>query len=178
MKKWWIFAAALVLAAPASSHAASIGVGAFGGYSVPIVQDDTGNGPVFGLRAPVKLVPLVTVEPYYAMSTLGEKTLTVGGIDYTRDGFETKAFGANVMLTLGGPVQFYPWAGIGSTSLDRDGESKSFTTYSGGLGLGFSMIPKVTLHVRGGLDAVVDGEASRKFGNVTVGASYALFSMP
>ena len=178
MKKWWIVAVALLAIAPASAHAASIGLGVFGGYNIPVVQDDVDNGPVYGLRAPVKLIPLVTVEPFYAMSALGDKSLDVGGIEFTRDGFEAKSYGVNAMLTMGGPVQFYPWAGIGSTSLERDGETNSFVTYSGGIGLGFNAVPKVALHVRGGVDVVVDGETSRKFANVTVGASYSLFSMP
>ena len=70
MKKWCILAVALLVTAPAASHAAEIGVGAFGGYSIPVQQDDVDNGPVFGLRAPVKLLPLLTLEPYFGMSTL------------------------------------------------------------------------------------------------------------
>ncbi len=178
MKKWWLLAVALLAIAPASVHAAGVGVGAYGGFSIPVLQDDVDNGPVYGLRAPVSLLPLLTVEPFFASSALGDKTQTIADIEYTRDGFESTAFGANVMLTLGGPVQFYPWVSIGSTTLKRDGNSDSFTTYGGGLGLGFNVMPKLSLHVRGGADAVVDGEASRKFANVTVGASYALFSMP
>ncbi len=178
MKKWWLIAVAVLAIAPASARAAGIGLGAYGGMSIPVLQDDVDKGPVYGLRAPVSLMPLLTVEPFFASSALGDKTQTIADIEYTRDGFESTAFGANVMLTMGGPVQFYPWASIGSTTLKRDGASNSFTTYGGGLGVGFGVVPKLTVHVRGGLDAVVDGEASRKFANVTVGASYALFSMP
>ena len=47
-----------------------------------------------------------------------------------------------------------------------------------GFGLGISPMPKLTVHVRGELQMAVDGGTSRKFGNVTLGASYALFSMP
>lgn len=169
----------LVLALSASAAwAGSIGIGAFAGMSVPVLQEDVDKGTMFGLRAPVKLVPLITVEPYYASSSLGEATETVGGIDFTREGFDEKAYGVNAMLTMGGPVSFYPFAGVGQTSLKRTGFDDSFTTYNFGLGLGISPAPKISLHIRGELQAVVDGEASRKFGNATVGVTYALFSMP
>lgn len=169
----------LVLALSASAAwAGSIGIGAFAGMSVPVLQEDVDKGTMFGLRAPVKLVPLITVEPYYASSSLGEATETIGSIEYTREGFDEKAYGVNAMLTMGGPVSFYPFVGVGQTSLKRTGFDDSFTTYNFGLGLGISPAPKISLHIRGELQAVVDGEASRKFGNATVGVTYALFSMP
>lgn len=161
-----------------AAWAGSIGVGAFAGMSFPVLQEDVAKGTMFGLRAPVKLVPLLAVEPYYASSSLGEATETVAGIDYTREGFDEKAYGVNAMLTMGGPVSFYPFAGIGQTSLKRTGFDDSFTTYNFGLGLGISPAPKISVHIRGELQTVVDGDASRKFGNATVGVTYALFSMP
>ena len=126
----------------------------------------------------MKLVPLVTVEPYYASSSLGDKDVTIADITYTREGFDETAYGLNALLTMGGPVQFYPFAGIGSTNLKRTGNDLTLTTYNFGLGLGISPMPKLTLHIRGEMQMAVDGEASRKFANVTAGASYALFSMP
>ncbi|MBI5170367.1 MAG: outer membrane beta-barrel protein [Candidatus Eisenbacteria bacterium] len=160
------------------AHARGVGIGAFAGMSAPVLQEDVAKGNMFGIRVPVNLVPLFTVEPYYASAALGEATETVAGVDYTREGFDEKAYGVNALLTMGGPVQFYPFAGVGQTSLKRTGFDDSFTTFNFGLGLGISPAPKFTLHLRGELQTVVDGEASRKFGNVTVGASYALFSMP
>lgn len=168
-----------LLALPAGiASAASIGVGAFAGLSIPIVQEDVSKGSQFGLRFPVKLVPLVTVEPYFTSGALGDKDVDVGGTTYTREGFDATAFGLNAMLTTGGPVQFYPYVGIGSTKLERSGTDDSFTTYNAGLGIGISPMPRLGVHLRGELQVVADGDASRKFGNITLGASYALFSMP
>lgn len=146
-----IIALALVMLALGASIACagSIGLGAFAGLSKPVLQDDVDQGTLLGLRAPVSLVPLVTVEPYYASSNLGDKTTTVANLSYTRAGFEEKAFGANVLLTMGGPVQFYPYVGLGSTSLKRPGFDSSFKTYNFGLGLGISPMPKLTIHIRG-----------------------------
>jgi hypothetical protein len=161
-----------------TAYAGSIGLGAFAGMSVPVLQDDVAKGTMMGLRAPVALVPLLTLEPYFASGSLGDKTETIASIDYVRAGFDEKAYGVNAMLTMGGPVSFYPYAGIGQTSLKRTGYDDKFTTYNFGMGLGISPAPKISIHIRGELQAVVDGQASRKFGNVTLGASYSLFSMP
>ncbi len=178
MKRLLVLSLALLATMAGTASAGSIGVGAFAGVSVPVLQDDVGQGTMFGLRAPVKLVPLVTVEPYFASSSLGDKDETVAGLTYTREGFDETAFGLNAMLTFGGPVQFYPFAGLGQTKLERTGSDLSLTTYNAGLGLGISPAPKISIHIRGELQMAVDGDTSRKFGNVTVGASYALFSMP
>jgi len=161
------------------ARAGSIGVGAFGGMSFPVLQDDVDKGSLYGVRVPVKLVPLVSLEPWWASAGLGDKTMTVAGISYTRTGFDETAYGLNAMLTMGGPVSFYPIVGIGSTKLTRPGSAdKTGTTYNFGLGLGFSPMPKLSVHVRGELQAVSDGAVSRKFVNSSLGASYALFSIP
>lgn len=178
MKRVILAACLAVALAGSTAQAGSIGVGAFGGVSVPIVQSDVAQGSMFGVRVPVKLVPLLAVEPYYASSALGDAEEDVAGITYTREGFDSKAYGANVMLTMGGPLQFYPFVGIGQTKLKRTGTDESLTTYNFGLGLGITPAPKFTIHIRGELAAAVDGETSRKFGNATVGLSYSLFSMP
>lgn len=178
MKRVILAACLAVALAGTSAQAGSIGVGAFGGLSIPIVQSDVAQGSMFGLRVPIKLVPLLTVEPYYASSALGDAEEDILGTTYTREGFDGTAYGANLMLTMGGPLSFYPFAGIGQTKLERTGSDLSLTTYNFGLGLGISPAPKVSIHIRGELAAAVDGEASRKFANATVGVSYALFSAP
>jgi hypothetical protein len=178
MKRLLALSLVLLAVTAGVASAGSISVGAFAGMSFPVLQEDVSQGTMFGLRAPVKLVPLVTVEPYWASSSLGDKDVTVAGITYTREGFDETAFGLNAMLTMGGPVQFYPLVGIGQTKLKRSASDLSLTTYSAGFGLGISPMPKLTVHLRGELQMAVDSGTSRKFGNATLGASYALFSMP
>jgi len=160
------------------ARAASIGAGFFVGAAVPIVQEDQDNGSVWGLRAPVKLVPLVTVEPYFSSASLGDKTQSVGGFSVTREGSDVTAFGLNAMLTMGGPIRFYPFAGIGTAKYKRTGQDESFTAYNLGLGLGLGVIPKVDIDLRGEFQAAANEGVSRKVVNITLGASYAIFSLP
>jgi hypothetical protein len=171
-----LFALALL---PCIAGATSVGVGAFGGMSIPVLQDDNGQGTMIGLRAPVALIPLVTVEPYFAKTSGGDKDQDIEGTTITRSGLDVTGFGANLLLTFGGKIQLYPFAGIGSYKLSRTGsEDQTNKAYTFGLGLGISPLPKLSIHVRGELAAAVDGETSRKWANATVGVSYNIFSTP
>ncbi len=180
MKRAFALALLALMLGAGTTQAAGIrvGAGAYGGAYIPIVQDDTGGGVVYGVRVPVNLIPMITVEPFYASSTLDDVTETLGGIEYTRTGFDVTAFGANAILGSigGGGMKFYPFAGIGSYKLERPGTDEiKETGYSFGLGLGISPTPKISVHFRGELDMVVTGDTSRKFGNVTLGLNYDLF---
>jgi opacity protein-like surface antigen len=178
MKRVFVMAIVATALWSGLARAASIGGGFFAGVAVPVVQEDQDNGSVWGLRAPVKLVPLLTVEPYYSSSSLGDKTVTIGGFSTTREGSDITSFGVNALLTMGGPVRFYPFAGIGTAKYERTGQDESFTAYNLGLGLGLGVIPKVDLDLRGEFQAATNEGVSRKTLNITLGASYAIFSLP
>ena len=171
---------ALVLGAGAASAVGvKIGGGAFAGVSIPLLQDDSKQGTLYGVRLPVSVLPLLKVEPYWATTSLGDAEETFGGLAYTRDGGKVTAYGVNALLSMGGPVRFYPFAGIGSHKLTREGaEDLSKIGYNFGLGLGFSAIPKLDVDVRGELNMITLGETSRKFANVTAGVSYHFLSLP
>ena len=171
----------LVLALTAGpASAVTIGGGAFGGVGIPIVQDDNGQGSIYGIRAPVGLVPLITVEPYASWTTGGEIEETIGGLDLTRSGIDLSSYGVNALFTFGTGFQMFPFAGIGSTSSDRDGLDQQSIQYNVGLGLGFKpfAIP-LSIDVRGEYASVTDednSETARNWANVTLGATYKLFS--
>ena len=183
MKKLGVCSVALALFAFASTASAGgIGIGAFAGASVPLVQDDNGQGTLYGVRVPVNVIPLLTVEPYYAKTSGGDKDQEVGGTTYTRSGIDLTSYGANVMLTFGTGFQMYPFAGIGTTKSERTGLDASSSGYN--FGLGFAVSPpalKLAFHVRGEMALVKEEDATesaRKWANVTVGVSYGLFSFP
>ena len=183
MKKLGVCSVALALFAFASTASAGgIGIGAFGGASVPLVQDDNGQGTIYGVRVPVSLVPIFTLEPYYSKSTGGDKDQEVGGSTFTRSGIDLTSYGANLMLAFGTGFQMYPYAGIGTTQSERPGLDASATAYNFGLGFGISPPAlKLALHLRGEMAVVREEDATesaRKWANVTVGVSYGLFSFP
>lgn len=156
----------------AHAQGITIGAGAFGGYAVPVIQDDAGSGVMFGVRVPVSVSSLLTVEPYYMTSSLDEVTEELGGIEYTRDGFDMRSYGANVIL-FGG--RFYPFVGLGSYSLEREGsEDIDEMGWNFGLGIGLPVASKLRLDIRGELDMIVTDESSRKFGAATAGLTYNL----
>lgn len=171
---------ALVLGAGAANAiGVKIGGGAFGGVSIPILQDDSKRGTLYGLRLPVSVLPLLKVEPYWATTSLGDVTETFGTLSYTRDGGKISAYGVNALLSMGGPVRFYPFVGIASHKLTRAStDDLTKVGYNFGLGLGFSAIPKLDVDLRGELNMITLGETSRKFANVTAGVSYHFLSLP
>lgn len=179
MKRTIVLAVLALAFTAGTAQAQSIGIGIqpYGGLSYPIIQDDTGSGPVYGLRVPVKLIPMFTLEPYYLTSNLGEGEEEILGIKYKRQGFDHTGFGLNAMLgSVGGTgIRFYPFAGIGSHKLERDNypEIKE-TAYNFGMGLGIGATPKISVEIRGELNMVVTGDTSRKFANATVGLNYGL----
>ncbi|NOT33152.1 MAG: outer membrane beta-barrel protein [Candidatus Eisenbacteria bacterium] len=176
MKRWSWSAVVLAALMPCLAQAGMIGIGAYGGLSIPIAQDDNGQGPIFGLRVPVRLAPMFTVEPFFAMTQAGDADQEIGGIQYTRDGFEATGFGANLLLTFGDKIQFYPFGGLSMSTLSREGsEDLELTGFNFGLGLGVSPVEKVRLHLRGEGQSLIKDERGRMFGNVTVGVSYDLF---
>ncbi len=179
MRRSWIVCAALLLGATSAYAKAGIGIGGFGGLSKGIFQDDAEElGSTFGARVPVHLVSVFTVEPYFVTATQQDTKFTFSGTTYTRSGFETTGFGANLALANlvgGSPFKFYPYGGIGSYTLKRGLDPDiTETTYTGGLGLTYIMRNGVGVHLRAEGAMVSQGDASRKFGYTTLGVSYAL----
>lgn len=173
----WTLLALALGAGVGAAGATPIGVGVYGGLSVPILQGDVKTGSIVGVRAPFSILPIVTVEPFYASSALGDAKETLGGISYTRSGFDGKAYGLNAMLgnPNGSGLRFYPYLGIGKFKLTRDGSADiDEVGYDVGLGLGVGATPRISLQVRGELNLVKTGDTSRKFGNVTAGLTYGL----
>jgi len=186
------FMALALLASAMASGAAQAGpvgvsVGVFGGLSVPVLQDVSTSsfspsdafgptGSQIGFRVPVHAIPVVTFEPYYAKSSYKDHTETIGGISYTRDGFDGKSYGLNAILGNpdGSGFHFFPYFGIGKTKLTRTGEEINKTGYNFGLGFGISPAQKISVQVRGEFAMVATGDTSRKFTNATAGLTYRI----
>ncbi|HKA25506.1 MAG TPA: outer membrane beta-barrel protein [Candidatus Eisenbacteria bacterium] len=172
----------LVLAltlAPGAAHAFGIGIGAFGGGSFPISQEDVKSGATFGVRIPISTIPLVSAEPYFAKSTLGDGETTSGGTTTTVDGFDNTSFGVNAFLgslAAAPGIKFFPYVGIASTKLTRNGFSDiKKASYNFGLGAGLGLVKSLSVDGRAEMNVIDTGDKTRKFGNVTIGLSYQLF---
>jgi len=165
---------------PSTSHAFSIGIGAFGGTSIPISQDDVGTGAAYGARLPIKIIPLVSVEPYWSKSTLGDGTIDVGGVATTVDGFDVDSFGVNAFLgslAAAPGIRFYPYIGIASSKFSRSGSSDvTKTTYNFGIGAGLGLVKSLSIDGRAEMNVTDTDDQTRKFGTLTIGLSYTLFS--
>jgi len=181
MKRALVFAilALGIGAGAARAPGAQIGIGPYAGYNAALIQQDTGNGAVFGVRAPIALAPMITIEPYYASSSLGDVDEEFGGLSYTRSGFDMKTFGATAIIgsILTEGFKFYPFAGIGSYQMERTG-SEDIKETGFNFGFGFSVPAGAKIHVqaRGGMDMIVTEDTSRKFANGTIGITYTLMS--
>jgi opacity protein-like surface antigen len=183
-----LFLFALLLATGAAQAGpVGISVGVFGGLSIPVLQDVStssfspsdafgATGSQFGLRVPVHAIPVLTLEPYYAKSKYKDRDETIGGITYTREGFDGKSYGLNAILGSpdGSGFHFFPYFGLSKTKLERTGEEINKTGYNFGFGLAMSPAQKISVQVRGELAMVATGDTSRKFTNATVGLTYGL----
>jgi len=175
-----LFLLALALAlVPRTASAFGIGLGAFGGTAIPISQDEVKTGGLYGVRLPITLIPLVSVEPYWAESKLGDGEIDVAGVPTKVDGFDISSFGVNAVLgsLMRAPgIKFYPYVGIASSKFSGGGvDGLTKTSYNFGLGAGVGL-SKLSLHGRAELNVVDTGDETRKFGNLTIGLSYDLWS--
>jgi hypothetical protein len=163
-----------------AASAAQIGLGAYGGINVPVLNDLSKQGTDFGVRVPIKLADLFSVEPFFSMSSLGDVDESFGGpSSFTMNGGDPKASGANAMFTVGEGFKVFPFAGIGSYRLTRSGsDDVSDMGFQFGLGLGFLPDPAVerlSIDIRGEFDMMVTDQTSQKFAKATAGVSYLFF---
>lgn len=162
-------------AGPASATNIGVGLGAFAGGCFAVAQDDAGSGFIWGVRAPVRMLKLLTIEPFYQSGSLSDVEEDFGGTTTTIPGFDVSAFGANAIIgTLGGAgINFYPYIGIGSFDLSQSGESSdSNTGWIFGFGIGLPPISKFSIQLRVEVDAVNQDDSTRKFGVVSGGLNY------
>jgi len=170
MKKIILAIAVFALAAPSSFAVGGFGVGVAGGLDFPVAQDDQTSGPVLGMRLIFNALPTITIEPNLFFTRYGDGDFAEFGGDI--NGFKVNAYGIDA--TLGGGfrgVGFSPFlvAGVAFYNMDRDLDgtgadvSETKLGWSGGLGLGLGLSPKLQLDVRGKFQLIpTDDGGSRK----------------
>ncbi|MEY4374317.1 MAG: hypothetical protein RL760_483 [Candidatus Eisenbacteria bacterium] len=160
------------------TFAAGVSLGLSAGISSPSETVEGENGSYFSVSAPVRLVPLVTVEPFFAQSRLGDQDVSVPPISLVLKGATLSTVGARVALTFGGPVSVYPYLGVGYTNYDHLGFKESAVSYLGGLGVGVSIVPKLRLDARAEQHTVSLDQRSVGVFNLSLGVSTPIVSLP
>ena len=181
MRRVLIAAICLLAVSAGTAGATTVGVSVFGGASIPIAQDDTGTGSQFGLRVPIGLPKLFTIEPYFARAKNGDAVANLGGQDFTRSGFDVNTFGGNLILGSPGKggMSFFPYVGLNRSKLERvSTTTRTELGFNLGLGLGFTIIPKLWVEGRGEVNMVTTDNTSRKYGNVNIGVGYNFYVGP
>lgn len=143
-----------------------LGVGGFGGIEIPVVQDDQGNGTIFGLKGRVRVLQLLTAEPRIHFTQYGDPSFD----EFTSDlqGSKITAFGLDAVLGSGfgrEGLAFYGVAGVGSykTKRDQTGQETTDLGWSGGIGFEYGVSPMMAIDVRGVVIVIPsDGGGSKK----------------
>lgn len=168
----------VLLAAVALSAQSTIkfGVGANAGLRIPIVQEDQGNGSVFGFKGRLKLLPMLAVEPNISFGKFGEGDV-IDGIQ-PLEGSKVTSYGVDVTLGSGfGGPGFKPYGLLGAAfyNVKRDIASQDVTDlgYAAGLGFEIGVTPVVAVDLRAKLHIVpIDGGGSKKSATLTGGLNY------
>jgi hypothetical protein len=173
-----VFLSAFLLIAP-GAHAIGIAVGGYGGVNVPIVQDDAGLGPLFGLKAKLGGTLPVTIEPFFTMITEGDVEHSEEGIDFTQEGGSIQSFGVDVAFGSyrGSPgMKLYLVGGIGAYGRDPGQEYRDKETRFGfdlGLGLVSKFAPMLDLDISARLIVfTLEDGGSRKSAGIAAGLNY------
>ncbi len=176
MKKLLMVALGLLLLLQSASAAGlSVGVGAFGGVSIPVAQEDQSQGTVFGFRGSLKALSLITLEPHITFLKYGDPDIDEIIGDPT--GAKVNAYGVDARLgSLAGPGLspfFFVGIGIYNTKNDDFQVDESEVGYSGGLGVEIGVGPSFGLEVRGRFDVIgTEGGGSKKAVLITAGVTY------
>jgi hypothetical protein len=185
MARLTFMVALLALCLPLGAWAAyPLGVEAFGGYDMPVLQDDVGAGPLFGVGVRGNIWKLVHGELYFRSTSQGDKDeeLEFGNQTETMTykGGTLSGFGLNLLLANKHAVNFWPYfmIGVSSNSLKPGSSFKkdeNLSGINGGCGAGINLYGrKVYLDLNTSLLVMPfhDNNASRKNLQIRAGVQY------
>lgn len=167
-----------VLAVPAL--AVDVAVGAFGGYNIPIIQDDAGGGVLYGAKAKISGLAMFVLEPTITMITVGDKENEDDLIGtFTQEGGSITSMELNVTTgsyrTLPG-LGFYGIGGIGMYSMSSDvpyKDDESRLGFSFGTGIVTKVAAQIDFDVNARLIFITeDGGGSRSSAGISAGLNY------
>lgn len=168
--KGWVFWPTILFAMGglcSTAMARPIGVGAFAGLNIPIVQEDAGNGPLYGARLRLVMTPFLALEPTLAYLKQGDVSVEVGNEEIDLDGGQSTALGVNVIVGSVGPpadLRIYGILGVASHAMKQEGtEDESRFAMSLGPGLEIGVANKLALDFEARLHMIsLEGGGARK----------------
>ena len=172
----------MLLAGASPVHAVTVGLGVFGGENMPLSQQDNDPGPQWGIRVPVNATAKLSFEPYFSLADGSRHEETFGGTTYDRDGFDVLSYGAIAAwghLGLGSGFPVYPFVGLGSYRLAREGTTaRTELGYSFGVGYAYALPVGFALQVRSEYVHVPTDETSRRSVNLNLGVQFRFHPVP
>jgi hypothetical protein len=173
-----VVALLLFAAAPAAIAASPHGIcgGVYGVYGIPVIQEDVGAGPLYGLKARAILAGPLAAELSYTRFQEGDVTFSVLERDQTIPGGTQTVIGLNAVL--GGPSEagfgISVTGGVGSYTLTKEHRADlTRTGFNGGLGMELRSSGPIGIDISARLHVIPlkDG-GSRKFAALQAGINY------
>jgi hypothetical protein len=178
----------VALASPLHAKSYPLGVEAFLGYDMPLVQDDIGSGMMYGLSVRGHLFAFLHGQLIFRGSTQADEDKSVtpigqGSITETLEGGSLTGFGANLLFAGKNPARVWPYGFIGISTNNfapgkRDSETLFGSSWGGGLAISlYRDLVYADISTSLLVMPIEDNEASRKNWQTTVGIMY-LFQIP
>jgi hypothetical protein len=191
MKKLcFIFLFALVALQVSSANAGTypLGVEAFGGFDMPLVQEDVGSGPMYGISVRGHIFSIFHGQLVFRGSSQGDKDETVtpvnaASITETLKGGSLTGFGLNVLLATKNPKRVWPYGFIGISTNSfapgkRDKETLWGSSWGGGMAINlYRNLIYADVNASLLVMPIEDNSASRKNAQIGVGLMY-MFQIP
>ena len=178
MKKVKMIAVAmvLILGSAAGARATGWGVGAFGGATIPLAQDDAARGTLYGAHLRLSVGGMLGIEPNFTYFKNGDWEIDDAPGE-TFEGSKFTAIGVNLILGGAGPVtgfRFFPFGGAKYYNEKNDFRdfSDSRLGWSAGLGLEIGA-GSLGIDIRASGEVLpLDGGGSRKWAHIRGGLNY------
>lgn len=171
-----------------SGYAFRFSVGGFGGLNLPVAQEDSKSGTVFGAKARIPLISSIAIEPNLLFAKNGDAEYAVEGgwnTTMTHEGGKYTSFGVDLVFgSIMGYKGFgaYGILGLSSSKFEKKGiPDLTKGTYWLGLGFEYGFTDQISLDIRGkafifpykdDTNPNSSDKGSRKNGLVTVGLNY------
>jgi hypothetical protein len=165
-----------------------LGVEAFGGWDMPVIQEDIASGPLFGLSVRGHLLAFLHGQLLFSSTSQGDEDKSVtpfGEASFTETltGGTLTSIGARVLFAGKNPAPIWPYGFIGISTNnfapgERDKETLLGTSWGGGVAFSvYRDLVYVDLSTSLLVMPIADNKASRKKWQTSLGLMY-LFHIP